>query len=138
MGLIQALLSALFGRSGGGMLRRLMGGPMLAVVVAMLTRRGGLGSLLDKFKGAGLGQQADSWVSTGDNEPIDGEELERALGPEELQKIAEKTGMSVDEVREKLAAGLPEVVNHLTPKGAVPDDDTLNGMLEKLNRFLPR
>lgn len=137
MGLIQAFMRMFFGRSGGGQLVRVMSGPMLAIVVGMMRRGGGLDGLLDKFKGAGLGDKADTWVSTGENEQLAPEELERALGPEELQQIAEKTGMSVDEVRERLAAGLPEVVHHLTPEGEVPDDDTLHGMLDKLGRFLP-
>ena len=46
--------------------------------------------------------------------------------------------MGADEVREKLAAGLPEVVDHLTPKGNVPNDDALASMIAKLSRFLPR
>jgi uncharacterized protein YidB (DUF937 family) len=111
---------------------------LLGVVVGMLGKSGGLGGMLDKFKGAGLGDKADSWVGTGPNEPLKTDEVERALGPEELQQISQQTGMSVDEVREKLAAGLPEVVNHLTPEGQVPDDDALGGMLEKLGRFLPK
>ncbi len=94
--------------------------------------------MLDTFRGAGLGPKTDSWVSTGPNQPLNPDELERALGPEELQQIADQTGMGVEHVREKLADGLPEVVNHLTPKGEIPDEDRLNGMLEKLEKFLPR
>ena len=138
MGLIDSVLRTFLGRSGGGMLAKLLGGPMLGIVLGMLTKGGGLGGMLDKFKGAGLADKADSWVGTGPNTPLNPDELERALGPEELQEIAQKTGMSVDEVREKLAAGLPEVVNQLTPRGEVPDDDAVGGMLEKLGRFVPK
>jgi len=46
--------------------------------------------------------------------------------------------MSVDDVREELAAGLPEVVNHLTPDGSLPYDDALASMIQKLSHFLPR
>lgn len=137
MGLIGSLLRMFLGRSGGGMLARLLGGPLLGVVLGMLKRQGGLGGLMGKFRGAGLGPKADSWVSTGPNQPLDPDELERALGPEELQQIADQTGMTVEEVREKLAAGLPEVINHVTPKGEVPDDNALGGMLDKLGKFLP-
>lgn len=111
---------------------------MLGVVLGMIQKSGGLGGLLDKFRGAGLADKADSWVGTGPNAPLNPDELERALGPEELSQIAERTGMSVDEVREKLAAGVPEVVNHLTPRGDVPNDASLGSMIEKLSRFLPR
>jgi uncharacterized protein YidB (DUF937 family) len=137
MGLIDSLLRTFLGRSGGGTLAKLLGGPMLGVVLGML-KGGGLGGMLNKFKGAGLGDKADTWVGTGPNAPLQPDEVERALGPEELQQIAQKTGMSVDEVRARLAAGLPEVVNHLTPQGEVPDDDALGGMLDKLGRFLPK
>ena len=138
MGLIGTLLRMSFGRSGGGMLARLLGGPLLGIVLAMLNKQGGLDGMLDKFRGAGLGAKADSWVGTGPNQALNPDELERALGPEELQQIADQTGMTVEQVREKLSEGLPEVVNHLTPKGEVPDDHRLGGMLAKLEKFLPR
>ena len=138
MAFIGSLLRMFFGRSGGGMLAKIIGGPMLGVILGMVGQRGGLSGLLDKFKQAGLADKADSWVGTGPNTPLNPDELERALGPQELQRIADQSGMSVGEVREKLAAGLPEVVDHLTPKGNVPDDDALGAMIGKLSRFLPR
>lgn len=137
MGLIASLLRTFLGRSGGGMLARLAGGPMLAIIIGMLQKQGGLGGILDKFRGAGLGQKADSWVGTGPNQALNPDEVERALGPEELQQIADKTGMTVEQVRAKLAESLPEIINHVTPDGAVPDDDTLGGRLDKLGKFLP-
>lgn len=137
MGLIDSLLRTFLGRSGGATIAKLLSGPMLGIVLGML-KGGGLGGLLDKFKGAGLTDKADTWVSTGPNAPLDADEVERALGPNEIQEIAQKTGLSVDEVRQQLATGLPEVVNHLTPKGEVPDEGTVDGMLEKLGQFLPK
>jgi uncharacterized protein YidB (DUF937 family) len=119
------------------MLARIVGGPMLGVILGMLTKQGGLTELLDKFRGAGLGHKADSWVGTGPNQALNPDELERALGPEEIQQIADKTGMAADEVRAKLAEGLPEVISHVTPDGVVPDDTKLGGLLDKLERFIP-
>lgn len=131
-------LRMFFDRSGGGMLARILSGPMLGAVLGLIGSKGGLGGLLDKFKGAGLADKADSWVGTGPNTPLNPDELERALGPDELRRIAGQTGTSVDDVREKLAAGLPEVVNHLTPDGGIPADADLGSMIQKLSRFLPR
>lgn len=125
-------------RSGGGMLARILDGPMLGAVLGMIQSGGGLGDLLDRFKGAGLADKAESWVGTGPNTPLNPDELERALGSDELKGIADQTDLSVDDVREKLAAGLPEVVNHLTPDGRLPDDDALAAMIQKLSRFVPR
>lgn len=137
MGFIGTRLRMFLGRSGGGMVARLLGGPMLGIVLGMLERQGGLGGMLDRFRGAGLGPKADSWVGTGPNQALNADELERAVGPEELRQIADQTGMSVEQAREELADGLPEVVDHLTPNGEVPDDDMLSGMLEQLAKFLP-
>jgi uncharacterized protein YidB (DUF937 family) len=127
-----------FDRSGGGMLAKILSGPMLGAVLGMIQSCGGLGGLLEKFKRADLADKADSWVGTGPNTPLNPDELERAIGPDELKRIADQTGMSVDDVREELAAGLPEVVNHLTPDGSLPEDDALASMIQKLSRFLPR
>ncbi|TIV13518.1 MAG: hypothetical protein E5V95_33790, partial [Mesorhizobium sp.] len=41
---------------------------------------GGLGGLLDKLKDAGHGNVADSWVGTGQNQPINPGDLGSALG----------------------------------------------------------
>lgn len=120
------------------MLASILGGPLLGAVLGTIRSGGGLGGLLDKFRDAGLGDKARSWVGTGPNTPLDPDELERALGHAELRRIADETGLSAGEAGERLAAGLPEVVNHLTPGGAVPDDDTLDAMIEKLLRFVPR
>ena len=59
------------------------------------------------------------------------------LTPQELQQIADQTGMTVEEVREKLAVGLPEVINHVTPDGEVPNDNELGGRLDRLGKYLP-
>ena len=138
MGLVGSLLRMFLGRSGGGMLAKMLGGPMLGILVGMMRKGGGLGGMLDKFRGAGMEKKAASWVSTGRNEPLSPDEVERALGPEELQQIAQQTGLSVEQVREKLAQGLPEMVNHVTPKGEVPDEGALSGILDKLGKFMPR
>ena len=54
---------------------------------------GGLGGLLDKLKEAGHGQTADSWVGNGQNQSIDANDLGRALGPQIIREIAQRTGM---------------------------------------------
>ncbi len=146
MASLGSFLRMFFDRSGGGMLAKILSGPMLGVALGMIQSSGGLGGLLDTFKSADLADtfksadladKADSWVGTGPNTPLNPDELERALGPDELKRIADQTGMSVDDVREQLAAGLPEVVNHLTPDGSIPDDDDVESRIRKLSRFLP-
>ena len=81
---------------------------------------GGLGDLIGKLTQGGLGREVNSWIGTGQNEPVQPGQLGQALGGNILDQIAQKTGMSREELLNQLAAALPQVINSLTPKGRVP------------------
>jgi uncharacterized protein YidB (DUF937 family) len=83
---------------------------------------GGLGGLLDKLKGAGHGNVADSWVGTGQNQSINPNDLGSALGPAVIREIAQRTGMDEQELLKQLSTALPGVVDKLTPNGQVPQN----------------
>lgn len=82
-----------------------------------------LGDLVDRFKAAGHGDAADSWVSDKANMPLGVDGLEAALGQETLAELAQKTGLSQAELLLRLSAALPEVVNRFTPNGRLPTED---------------
>lgn len=81
---------------------------------------GGLGDLLDQFRSAGHSQKADSWVSTGQNEPIHENELEQALGPDLISRLEQQTGLDRNELLRRLSQTLPDTVDKLTPGGQLP------------------
>lgn len=82
---------------------------------------GGLGGIQDIFKRAGMGQQVDSWVSSGDNLPISAEQIRQVLGGSgHLGQLAQAAGMSEDEAANDLTDILPDLVNQLTPQGGIP------------------
>lgn len=81
---------------------------------------GGLGDLVEHFRNSGLGKQADSWVSTGQNEPVDEDQMGQALGPDLLDTLAQQTGLSRAELLKRLSAVLPQAVDHMTPGGNLP------------------
>jgi uncharacterized protein YidB (DUF937 family) len=94
------------------------------------------GSLsLEKFKAkaeqSGLGDIFDSWVGTGDNKPITADQVKAAADPENLQKIADDAGVSVDEAAEELSKAMPEVVDKVTPEGRLPSDDEVRSEFAK-------
>ena len=136
MGLIQMLMRLFMGSAGRQLLRVL--GPALLAIVVKQMRGGGLNGMLDRFRGAGMGDKVDTWVSTGPNSALSADEVEQAISRDELGQIAEQTGLSVEDVRDKLAKGLPEVVDTMTPAGQVPDDASLTATLDKLARSLPK
>ncbi|MDX8446730.1 YidB family protein [Mesorhizobium captivum] len=81
---------------------------------------GGLGGLLDKLKDAGHGGVADSWVGTGQNQPINANDLGAAIGPQVIREIAQRTGLNEQELLQQLSAALPGIVDKLTPNGQIP------------------
>ncbi|MBZ9956124.1 MULTISPECIES: YidB family protein [unclassified Mesorhizobium] len=81
---------------------------------------GGLGGLLDKLKNSGHGNVADSWVGTGQNQPINANDLGNAIGPQVIHEIAQRTGLDEQELLKQLSAALPGIVDKLTPNGQVP------------------
>ncbi|WP_292254924.1 YidB family protein, partial [Mesorhizobium sp.] len=83
---------------------------------------GGLGGLLDKLKDAGHGNVADSWVGTGQNQPINPGDLGSALGPAVIREIAQRTGMNEQELLQQLSTALPGIVDKLTPNGQIPQN----------------
>jgi uncharacterized protein YidB (DUF937 family) len=103
----------------GGLLGGLAGGGLGA----------GLKDLLDRFRQTGHEEQAQSWVSTGENRPIAPPELEDVLGPERIQWLMEQTGLPKEQLLAGLSSELPAAVDKLTPNGKVPTDEELTKQL---------
>ncbi len=103
-----------------GVLGGIVGAGMMTVVNGLIEQHGGLQGLVSEFERNGLGATVRSWVGTGPNQPISPADLQRALGPELLQRLAAKTGMSMQDLTEKLSHVLPQAVDGLTPDGTVP------------------
>jgi len=87
---------------------------------------GGLSGLVSRFEKGGLGDIVSSWVGTGENAPITGDQIADVLGLDKIKEIAGKLGISDGQVSNGLASLLPQVVDRLTPDGKVPE----GGMLE--------
>ena len=91
---------------------------------------GGLGGLLDQFSQTGHGETAKSWVQDGPNEEIDNRGLSEALGPDVLQDIVSRTGLTQEEVLSRLSRDLPKAVDGLTPDGTLPAGEDGDAMTE--------
>jgi uncharacterized protein YidB (DUF937 family) len=83
----------------------------------------GLGGLLQRFQQGGYGNVINSWIGNGQNQPISPGQLGSALGPDILKTLAQKTGLSEEELRTQLSQILPGVVDKLTPNGRLPTPD---------------
>lgn len=86
---------------------------------------GGLGGLLERFKQNGLDSIINSWIGTGQNQPISPTQLRQALGQDTLNDLSEQTGVPHEDLLSQLSQILPGVVDKLTPNGQLPDDHDL-------------
>lgn len=80
----------------------------------------GLNELRERFAQGGHQDAVDSWVGTGPNREIQSNELERAIGPDVLASLTQRTGLSRDELLSRLARELPSAVDRYTPDGRLP------------------
>ncbi len=153
MGLLDSLGSALGGAQGnagsGG-----QGGSaeLIAAVIGMLANAnagaggaagggggGGLAGLIAAFQANGLGEVANSWVGTGQNLPVSGDQLGQVLGQQQMSDLASRFGLSTGDLGAQLSQSLPQAVDHLTPNGQLPQGDLgglggLGDLLGMLNR----
>ena len=83
---------------------------------------GGLGELLKRFQQSGQGQAAQSWVGTGPNQSVAPEDLEKAIGAETLDAVAQRTGIPRERLLAELREMLPSTVDAMTPDGRLPDE----------------
>lgn len=136
MGLFDSVISAVGGQMQGGEgLQNLIGmlgnQPQLMQVATSLLGNdgefGGLQGLLAKLQQGGLGDVAASWVGTGANQPITGEQLSSVLGSDALSGLASKFGVNPDELAGQLSSVLPGLVDKFTPNGEAPAAGLGNG-----------
>jgi uncharacterized protein YidB (DUF937 family) len=80
---------------------------------------GGLTDLIGKLSSGGV-PQTNSWVGHGANEPVQPGQLGSALGQNVLAELAQRTGMSQQELLSQLSTALPQIINHMTPNGRMP------------------
>lgn len=80
---------------------------------------GALGGIVDMFKKAGHSSAADSWVAKGPNQSVTPQQTSTALGGDLLDQLAQQTGLSRDELLQRLSQVLPQAVDAMTPNGRI-------------------
>lgn len=130
------LLDSVTGSLGQG-----SGNPLMSQVTGLLTNPegGGLSGLLQQFRAKGLGYLADSWVGTGQNLPLEADQVQSVFGQEQIRQMAAKAGIAPEALSAKLAELLPQVIDKATPNGSIPDQNSLQqGLGNLLQGFLGR
>jgi uncharacterized protein YidB (DUF937 family) len=134
MGMLDGILGNLMGGALGG--AGAQQNSLMQMALQILQQNGGIEGVLDKFRQGGYADQAASWQSTGQNLPISGAALQEVLGSGAIGQIAQQLGLSHGEAAGGLAQMLPQVIDKLTPSGAIPDNH--NDMVEQALALLTK
>jgi uncharacterized protein YidB (DUF937 family) len=139
MGLLEQLLGGLLGQgqpsqgpvnpgnvAAGQMNEDQLTGLVRAAITMLNDPRvGGLQGLAQRFQQGGLGDILNSWVGTGQNQPIDPGDLSQILGRDRLNQMSKEAGVPPQQGSSVLAVLLPQIIDRLTPQGQVPQQDQL-------------
>jgi uncharacterized protein YidB (DUF937 family) len=133
-------MSEFLSRLGGAALNDLKGTPLDKILNHLMGGQqgaSGLEALVEKLRNGGLKEQVESWISTGTNRPVAPQDLERALGEGEADRLASSAGVERPGLFALLSQMLPCVIDGLTPQGRLPTqgempEGGLGGMLRQI------
>jgi uncharacterized protein YidB (DUF937 family) len=112
-------------------------GALISQVISMIqSRPGGLAGMLQSFQQGGLGHVFQSWIGTGQNLPMSPDQLHGTVGSDWISKIVQATGLPQEQVEQHLSKVLPQVVDHLTPNGQMPQGDIGSQLASVAQRLL--
>jgi uncharacterized protein YidB (DUF937 family) len=79
-----------------------------------------LDEMVKQFGQNGEGDKPKSWIENGPNKPITEPQIEKGAGPDLIDELAAKAGLSRDELLTRLRQVLPDAVDKMTPGGKIP------------------
>jgi uncharacterized protein YidB (DUF937 family) len=133
MGLLDSVLSAVSGRGDSSS----AGNQLLGTLSGLLAQSGGLQGLASKFSQSGQGDAFSSWVGMGENQPVSSNQIQEALGSDQIRAMATKMGVDPNLASQFLAEYLPKIIDKLTPTGKVdPTVDHQQGLAALLPSLL--
>lgn len=122
MGLFDQLAGNLLGSLSGNQQSNLTSN----ILQMLIQNSGGISGLVQSFAAKGLGDVVSSWVSTGQNLPISADQLQHVFGRNQLQQLAESSGIPQEQAGSVIANLLPRIVDSLTPDGKEPEGDLMS------------
>lgn len=91
-------------------------------VIDWLENQGGLSGVVEKFNEQGLGGVIASWISEGENLPIDNNQLMQVFGNVNIQELAQSVGLDAQSTSDLVAKYLPQLVDNAIPNGEIPEN----------------
>jgi len=96
---------------------------------------GGLQGLVSGLSKNGLTDQVQSWVGSGQNQPVSAADVQSHVDPAVLNQVAEQAHLTPEQVSQNVAQVLPEMVDKATPQGQLPAEDPFSKGLGSLQQM---
>nr|WP_315399836.1 YidB family protein [uncultured Duganella sp.] len=132
MGLLDQLAGQVIGSLGAQKQDSVSQSDLLGGVMALINNAGGLPAILQQLQASGIADQVASWIGTGENAPVSGNQIADALGAGNVAQIAQHAGIEPEHAATGLAQLLPQIIDKLTPGGQVPQNELLEQGLSLL------
>lgn len=112
-------------QTGGGVQSLLIA--VVPLILGWVQQQGGLQAALEKLKGAGLGNQVQSWVDPNQsNGEVPTQQLQSLFNPADIEQVAAQAQAPKEQVYGAIASVLPQVIDSLTPQGDSTDHQEAN------------
>lgn len=112
-------------QAGGGVQSLLIA--VVPLILGWVQQQGGLQAALEKLKGAGLGNQVQSWVDPNQsNSEVPTQQLQSLFNPADIEQVAAQAQAPKEQVYGAIASVLPQVIDSLTPQGESTDHQEAN------------
>lgn len=137
MGLLDQIGGAVGGVLGQGQAGAQSGASsgLLQQVIGMLSKPGAMSNITNAFHSAGLDNVLQSWIGTGKNLPISGDQVKQVLGTGNVADLGARAGLNESDTSNALAGMLPQVIDKLTPDGKLPSEGDLSSKLSSMGKL---
>jgi uncharacterized protein YidB (DUF937 family) len=95
----------------------------LGALSKLFSSNGGMQGITSKLSQNGMGQEVQSWIGHGQNQPVSGDQIQGALDRSSINELARQTGQTPEQASSQVAQVLPERMNQATPQGQMPSGD---------------
>ena len=89
------------------------------MVQQALQQAGGVQGIVGKLQQAGYGEQVQSWLGSGPNQPVTPDGIATAIGHGKIGEMAAHYGVQPDQLSGMLAKVLPGLIDRISPDGTV-------------------
>lgn len=127
-----SVLGSVLGGQNQSTGKNMMMAMLLPMALNFIQQNGGLTGALNKITSMGMGQKANSWMSTDQNEDLDANDVQQLFGADQIQQVAQQTGCDSGEVCQGMAQLLPQIFDSLTPDGDTNRESQANNEISQI------